>query len=396
MKKTLNSLFIICLSLAVFYPLDHLLSLITSADTYNERHVEFQLNDGALSPEAALIIASIEPLSLAEQRRALNDLSGQQYANLVQSNQAASQQFMRRMYESVRYDSLGLHCGSNCDQFQVWSAVGGGQVYQRRSHGTRGFRMDDVNVAFGVQKPLNICFLDSWLTLGAAGSYESDDLRFNHGGHGKGNDWQGAIYYMWNNCRYYSFSATILGDDCIKIRRPFHFDRIDGRARHQTRSRARITQWTSYSEFGFNCHYHCFYIQPFVGIEYAFYRRHALSEHHAHPFNLHIRGKNVSATIGRLGVHLTTALPCWDLFLSGDLAWRSRFNFLQERFQAHFKNFGSQFRIKGPHQKPNGVEGALNLAKCFCDCWEAYVELAGERWERYSAWNLSGGLSVSW
>lgn len=393
MKKIIKTLLTISFgACALFYPQEKLMSELTTAETYNERNVQYHLNHIVTDPDAAFVIAYLNTLDPSTQRAALNDLSGEQYANLIQSNQAASQQFMRRMYDSVRYESLGLCCGQNCDQWRVWSALGGGQVFQRKSYGAKGFRMDDVNVAFGVEKPLNFCFLNSWLTIGAAGSYESDDLHFNQGGHGKGNNWQGAIYYMWNNCRYYSFSATILGTDCIKIRRPIDFGFIDRR----THSRTRITQWTSYSEIGLNYNCSCLYIQPFFGIEYAFYRRHALSEHHADALNLHIRGKNVSATIGRLGVHLTTSLPCWDLFLSGDLAWRWRFNFLQERIRARFREFGGEFRIKGPHQKSNGVEGALVLGKNFCDCWQAYVEVAGERWERYAAWNVSGGLSVTW
>ena len=147
---------------------------------------------------------------------------------------------------------------------------------------------------------------------------------------------------------------------------------------------------------GLNLNCSCLYVQPFVGIEYAFYRRHALSEHHSRDVGLHIRGKNVSASIGRLGVHLTTNLPCWDLFLTGDLAWRYRFNFLQERIKARFQEFGHEFRIKGARQKPNGIEGAINIAKCFCNCWQAYVEVAGEKWDRYSAWNVSGGVGLTW
>jgi outer membrane autotransporter protein len=296
------------------------------------------------------------------------------------------------MYDAVRFDSLGLSCGQNCGQFDIWAAVGGGKAYQRRSHGAEGFRLEDVNVSFGVQTPLNICFLDSWLTVGLAGSYEHDHIHFNQGGHGNANNWQGAFYYMWNNCNFYSFSTTILGSDCIKIRRPIDIGLLELRPR----SRARITQWTSYSELGLNLNCDCVYIQPFVGIEYAFYRRHALSEHNVDFLGLHVRGKNVSATIGRLGAHLTTSLPCWGLFLSGDLAWRCRFNFLQERIRVRFQDFGSEFRIKGVHQKPNGIEGSINLAKCFCDRWQAYVEFAGEKWERYAAWNLSGGVSVNW
>ena len=394
MKKTLQILFTICLSAsAIFYPLDNLMSQILSAETYNERHVQNELNSSLLVPiDIAVAIANINILSLEEQRDALNELSGEQYANLIQTNQVASQQFMRRMYDSVRYDSLGLHCGQNCDQWEVWTALGGGQAYQRNSHGAKGFKLNDVNVAFGVQKPLNFCFLNSWLTVGLAGSYECDDIHFKQGGHAKANNWQGAIYYMWNNCNFYSFSTTILGSDCIRVKRPIEFGFIDARAH----SRARITQWTSYSEVGLNLNADYAYVQPFIGIEYAFYRRHALSENHAGSLGLHVRGKNVSATIGRLGVHLTSCLPWWDLFLSADAAWRYRFNFLQERIQVGFRDFGSQFRIKGVHQHPHGIEGTLNLAKCFCDRWQAYVEVSGEKWDRYAAWNLSGGVNVSW
>lgn len=393
MKKTLLTLFTICLSsCAIISPFDKLFS-INSAVTYNERHVEKQLNGQFLPQEVTDIVADISLRSRSEQRRLLNDLSGEQYANLIQTNQVSSQQFMRRMFDAVRYDSLGLHCGQNCDPFKFWSAIGGGQAFLRSSHGAKGFRLSDFNIAVGAQKPLNFCFMNSWLTVGLAADYEYDDIRFRRRGHGKGNNWQGAFYYMWNNCRFYSFSATILGSDCIKVRR-----HINLRFFHRNpRSKARITQWTSYSEAGLNLQCRCVYVQPFLGVEYAFYRRHALSEKRRfHFLNLHVRGKNVSATIGRLGVHLTTALPCWDLFLSGDLAWRFKFNFLQERIKAHFREFGREFRIKGPHQKTNGVEGALYLSKCFCERWQTYIELAGERWDRYSAWNLAGGVELVW
>lgn len=378
MKKTLCTLFNFCLSsLALFYPLDNLMSASSefssfSGLTYNERHVESQLvfvpfEAALLPPDEVAAVALIAALPISEQIDVLNQLSGEQYTNVIQTNQLASQQFMRRMYDAVRFDSLGLCCGQNCNEFDVWAAVGGGQAFQRHSHGAKGFRLSDVNVAFGVQKPLNFCLWNSWLTVGLAGDYQADHIHFNQGGHGNSSNWQGALYYMWNNCNFYSFSATILGSDCIKVRRPIDIGFIDLRPK----SRLRITQWTSYSELGLNLNVDCLYIQPFVGIEYAFYRRHALSEHHTDILGLHVRGKNVSATIGRVGLHLTTALPWYDLYLSGDIAWRSRLNFLQERIRVRFQDFGDEFRVKGVHQKPNGIEGALYLAKCFCNNWQA-------------------------
>lgn len=400
MKKILATLFNICLgTCAFFYPLEEINAVITSAETYNERHVANQLNIALtelplLPPALAAELLLINALPASAQRAVLNDLSGEQYANLVQANQVDSQQFMRRMYDAVRFDSLGLCCGQNCNEFDTWASVGGGEAYLKHSHGAKGFRLQDYNVSFGVQKPLNFCLFNSWLTVGLAGNYEHDHIRFNQGGHGNANNWQGALYYMWNNCHFYSFSATILGSNRIKIRRfvDSDFDSL----RFRPHSTARLTQWTSYSELGLNWNWDCIYIQPFVGVEYAFYRRHALSEHRSNLLGLHLRGKNVSATIGRVGAHLTSSLPWWGLFLSGDIAWRTRLNFLQERARVRFQEFGNEFRIKGVHVKSNGVEGALNLAKCFCDRWQAYVEVAGEKWERYSAWNVSGGLMATW
>lgn len=398
MKKILYAL---CLSsCALLYPFDHLTSVpITSAETYNERNVEFQLtNTGSSSSDLTNVVTSINSLSDSQQRNALNKLSGEQFANIIQINQVASQQFMRRMYDTVRFDSLGLQCGQNCDQFRIWSAIGGGQATLRKSHHSKGFKLDNANFAVGVLKPLNFCFLKSWLTVGAAVSYERDNIRFDQGGKDNlGENWQGALYYMWNNCHFYSFSATILGNDFIRIKRPINFGTTPVTTIHRrARSRARITQWTSYSEIGMNLNYNCLYFQPFLGIEYASYRRHALSEHHAHSVSLHIRGKSVCATIGRAGVHLTMNLPCWNLLLSGDLAYRYRFNLHRETIRANFKECGSEYRVRGVRLTRNGVEGALNLSKCFCDCWQAYLEVAGEKWSRYSAWNVSGGLNFTW
>ena len=220
MKKTLHTLFTICLSTsAILYPLDNLFSFITSADTYNERHTQSQLNTLIRAePTSALGISfeSISALPLSEQRSILNEFSGEQYANVIKINQVGSQQFMRRMYEPVRYESLGLQCGQNCDQIEFWSAIGGGEAYQSKSHGAKGFRLGDFNVAFGAQKPLNFNFLNSWLTVGVAGFYENDEIRFSQRGRATGNNWQGGFYYMWNNCHFYSFqprSQVLIASD---------------------------------------------------------------------------------------------------------------------------------------------------------------------------------------
>lgn len=125
------TLFNICLgTCAFFYPLEEINAVITSAETYNERHVANQLNIALtelplLPPALAAELLLINALPASAQRAVLNDLSGEQYANLVQANQVDSQQFMRRMYDAVRFDSLGLCCGQNCNEFDTWASVGG-------------------------------------------------------------------------------------------------------------------------------------------------------------------------------------------------------------------------------------------------------------------------------
>lgn len=394
MKKIVNSMLCCLAACAVLYPMGEVSAAITSAKTYNERHVQRQLNSLIVPLEIGLVNAALALLPVDEQRKALSDMSGEQYANVIQTNQTASQHFMRRMYDSVRFDTLGLQCGQNCDNLcDSWLAIGGGQSFQRNSHGAKGYRNSDFNITLGATKPLNFCLFDSWLTVGLAANYQRDWIKFKQGGRGHADNWQGALYYMWNNECFYSFSATILGSDCIRVRRPIDINNIFS---FKARSKVRITQWTSYSEIGLNYNWDCIYIQPFAGIEYAFYRRHALSEHGADSLNLHVRGKNVSATIGRFGVHLTTNLPCWDVLLAADLAWRTRFNFLQERIHGNFEDFGSRFRIKGPHQKSNGFEGSLLASKCFCDLVQTYVEFSGEVWDRYYAYNITLGANLAW
>lgn len=394
MKKIVRSL-LSCLTIcAAITPFSHANAVdITSARTYNERHVQKELNRLFVPLEVLNEKAAILALPAREQRDVLNEISGEQFANVIQTNQTASQQFMRRMYDSVRFDSLGLQCGQNCSNIDSWIAIGGGQSFQKSSHGAKGYKNSDFNVTLGVTKPLNFCLFDTWLTVGLAANYERDNIKFRRNGRGHANNWQGALYYMWNNECFYSFSATILGSDCIHIKR--HIE-IGDSFRFRPRSKVRITQWTSYSEFGLNYCWNSIYVQPFIGVEYAFYRRHANSERGGDSLNLHIRGKNVSATIGRLGAHFTYNLPCWDVLVAADLAWRCRFNFLQERIHGNFRDFGSRFRIKGPHQKPNGVEAALLFSKCFCDYVQTYLEISGEKWSRYSAYNVALGANLTW
>jgi outer membrane autotransporter protein len=391
MKKSVMTLFNICLGVsAMLCPFGN----ASAADTHNQRNVRDALDIAALtSPELAADAALIASLPPANQAIALDSLSGEQFANVIQINQVSSQQFMRRMYDSVRYETLGLNCGQNCDEYSVWGAIGGGEASQKSSHGAKGYRLDDWNISFGAYKPIDFCFLDSWLTVGVAGSYERDDVRFKNHGRGHNDNWQGAIYTSWICQDFYSFSANIIGAAQNFIKRPVSI--VTGSVQH-ARSRARSTQWTSYSEIGYNLCWDCLYIQPFAGIEYAWYRRHALSEHGAAEKNLHIRGRDTSATTGRFGVHLTTNLPTWGILVSGDLAYRARFSFLREHFKGSFEGHNHpRFHIHGPSQKPSGFEGALTFAKCFCDTYHGYIEIAGEQWSRYSAWNLSGGISAS-
>lgn len=394
MKNNLKTLLTICLSSCTLVcPLGNLMSASFSASTYNERHVAQQWNStSTVAADEALVIDNLSNLSSKEQREALNDFSGEQYANLIQPNQTASQTFIRRMYQPILNDSLGLQCGENCDEYRAWGAVGGGQSRLHNSHGAKGYRMDNFNITFGAQKPLNLNFLNSWLTVGIAGSYEKDHIHFKQNGRGKGNNWQGAIYYMWNNPHFYSFSGTILGADCVRVKRSIDVGNLTRKAK----GKARVSEWASFTELGLNLGYENFYVQPFARLEHASYRRHALSEHGAQSLNLHVRGKNISASVGYLGTHLSTNLPWWELHLNADAAWKYRFNLLQERFQAHFKNLGSQFRIKGVHQKTSGFEGSVNIAKTFYNCWQGYVEFSGEVWDRFSAWNLAGGVTVTW
>jgi len=78
MNKILYKMLTLCLiACATLYPINDANAII-SADTYNERHVQDQLNTVLLTPpDAAAAIASINMLPFDAQRDALNELSGE-------------------------------------------------------------------------------------------------------------------------------------------------------------------------------------------------------------------------------------------------------------------------------------------------------------------------------
>ena len=59
-----------------------------------------------------------------------------------------------------------------------------------------------------------------------------------------------------------------------------------------------------------------------------------------------------------------------------------------------FVEFGTPFPIDGVKLGRDGVKGALNLLTAIDPCTDCYVEISGERWDRYTIYAVDVGIHL--
>jgi fibronectin-binding autotransporter adhesin len=376
------------------------------ANSNNRKKVAEKLDDITKpNDEQTSFINKLLSIPHDEIRDALDLMSGEQYANLILANQRSTQQFMRRLFNPVRNASFSEECNQLCcNEFKVWTDIGGGKSFQKGGKKANGYEMQNFNVTLGAHRSMNDWFMESgWLqfvpskclsgwTVGAAVSYDHQSLDFNLGGDSTLHTTQGALYALVTGEWYYAFMNVILGYNTGKLNRPLKFGEID----YAAHSKPKIFQAAASYEFGLNEIYYCnTCIQPFGSIETGHYNFSNIKESGAHPVNLKVKSQNLNLTNSRLGLHITSVSDIdssWEFAL--DLAWNHLFKF-HNRLKESFE-FGEKFSVKGPKPGLNGLEAAFTIFKNIDNYMQVYADVMGERWKNYSNFDLSLGLSINW
>lgn len=367
------------------------------AYTSNEIQVANQLNSITNpTPELQAMLDALTLLGTTDPEAAtlaLDQMTGQQYTNLVVAAEISTHQFIRRLYDPLRsivttypcncYDS----CCEPCPTLDLWIEGGGGRTFIEGTTNTRGFHTDGYEVTGGVQST----FKRDW-TVGLAGSYVKDTVSYNVGGSGKNQTGYAGIYGLYRPANFYVLADGVFGYTENKVRR---FISI-GDLAYTSNSKPTTYQGSGYIEAGIDCPWNCMLLQPFLGFEASYYNRKGFTETGANPLNLVVSKKSHTNVFSRLGAHLTTNQLPYNLSLSVDLAWQYRITSLGNSINERFQSFGDNFTIKGLHFRRSSVDAAATITAVVFDNWQLYLEASGERWSRASTYNFLGGVKFSW
>lgn len=362
--------------------------------TSNQRHVLQQLQ--AITnptPQQEAILQQLILLPTAEAQKSLDQMSAQQYTNLLLTAEISNRQFIRRLYDPLRAIITSDPCtlkSCSCDDrpiIDVWAEASGGASIFQGNKNARGVRIGDYELTIGAQTMLT----DSWI-LGTAASYEKDYINYNIGGSSRSHLGLGAIYGLYRPEKYYILADLVGGYRNETMKRHINVGNIHLAAF----GKPKIFHGTFYIEAGKDYFCNSMLIQPFVGFETGYYQHNRINECGASPLNVTVFSRSHYLSYSRLGVHLTTKTLPSDFSVNLDLAWQYRITSQGDNLREHFKGFGGPFEIVGLGVQRNSLEASMCIIQGLGCGWELFAEMYGQSWQRAFSYNFIGGIKKNW
>lgn len=345
--------------------------------------------DSITNPSADLqtILQNLVTLTPIQLELAFDELSGEQYATLIEITQLSTRRFLRDLFFPFRMGQTDCHLYYPCcEDIEIWVDGHYGRSFLQNHH-NRGFKTRDWDVVVGAQTAFDQCW-----TVGAAFFYQHNCVDFNEHGRADVNNYDGAIYGYYRDDCYYLASDLLFGYSRFDLKRTIRFADIDRRAH----SHPKFWNVTFYTEAGTNysCS-DCLTLQPFIGLESDYYNQDHFREHGADSVNLKGKHNDYYNFDSRLGVRAATTLCC-DVLVSAELAWEHRYTENKNSIKVRFEDFGHEFSVTGPRQKRDAIEGSVLVAKNVCDDLRLFFEAYGERWQRFSNYDFALGIDFRW
>lgn len=357
------------------------------AETTNQEHVAQQL-DSITNPSEDLedVLQNLVTLDPSDLNDALDQLSGQQYTSLFQITQLNTRHFLRDLTTPFRLKQLRA-CDCDCDpcdcDIEIWEDIHYGRAFLDGDHQADGYRLRNIDAAIGAQIDFDNCW-----TAGIAAYYENDHVDYKLGGRARVNTVIGALYANYQNECYYLNSDLLFGYSHWNMKRKIEFADID----RKTHAHPKVYDVTFYTEAGSNVYEGCYgVLQPFLGLEFGWYRHNSFDEEGADSINLDVKSKHSWNFNSRLGLRASSTLGS-DFIVSADVAWQHRYTSNDATVKVRFDEFGDTFSIRGPKQKRNGIDGSVLLGYKVCGDLILYAQAMGERWERFSNYTFVLGI----
>lgn len=347
-------------------------------------------------PDIAFVLETLSDFTVPQAEKIFDQLSGQQYTTLFSSTEFITRQFIRSLYDPLRFqianpcsytDEVYDLCSSK--GIDAWISVSGGRSFLNGNKNAQGYKMSGYGVSFGALKR----FTPVW-TFGGAGFYANHHVNYKVGGGLKMNTLLGAVYALYRPAHYYALADVTFGYSKNSIHRRVNFGTKE--RDYHLLSKPNVSMVSFYGEAGFDWMYRCFLVQPFIGLEASRYVRERRKDSGFAPLRLNFSGKETENAYSRLGVHLTTPENCYDLTFAFDLAWQYRLTSAQNNQRVRFDAFGSPFTITGIPDDRNSISLGTAVWSEILEGCTAYLEASGEIWKRVTSYEFTAGVIFKW
>ncbi len=346
--------------------------------------------DALINPNTkeATFLNDLIRLGTAESRHALDQLSGEPYANWLFIQERVDQQFLNSLYEPLRSEIISSTCEDRSKKrVTIWTNGGIGRSFLDSRKGVAGLRLDNYETSLGVHGKVGNCW-----TIGVAGNFQHDRISYQVGGQGSNLTWKGGLYSLYRPKTFYLLTNLISGYSQNTVKRF-----IDVNSGNWAASgKAKVSQVGLYAETGFDLRSRYVLLQPFLGIQAGHYHLYKTKEQGTYPIALTLLEKNRNTASSRLGIHLT-GWPdaCWGFF-GIDCAWQCLLTSQNQEIRGYFQAFDDSFTLSGVPLQKNSIEGAVFIHGSLSNSWHVFAKASGQKWSDASTYDIMIGIETSW
>lgn len=357
-------------------------NFISIAKTKEQSNVAKQL-DSIKNPtlNEQILLNNFFAESPDQARRSLEQMSAEQYTNVLISSVLTNHQFITRLYEPLRA-VLTAKCPTNCSRFKIWGEAGGSYYSLRES--AKGFHASGYEGTVGMHGSLT----SNW-TMGSAISFERSHFHYALNGHSNRSNILGALYAVYRPCRWYLLSDFVTGYSTGTVKRSITVTPL----RYKANGNPKTLQNNLYVEAGADVKSDILLFQPFVGIEYGNYRFNNFKEYGSE-LTMAVEGKSVWPAYSRLGFHMNSE-PFKRFTMNIDFAWQYRLTAFNNHINERFNHFGEKFTIQGVNIVRNSFIYSINLVREISDCVQLFAEFNGENWKHCASYNGMIGIKLN-
>jgi autotransporter-associated beta strand protein len=349
-------------------------NFLNGALTPNQKSVAEQLQIIAANPsnEQSALLDEVAAIGAEAIGYAFDQLSGEQYTNLLIAGEQNTRQVLRGQYNSLReVATVSVNGPINYQYQDVNFWIESHSSYSNYSDvlSQAGFKSHGAGVTVGAQNEFN----RDW-TFGSNLDYDSRNLKDNLGSCSRQSSALLGICALYRPDAYYAMLSLVGGYNEAKMNRLVSIHGTD----YIAKSSSKALETMLYAELGKDYSMSSFLIQPFIGLEGGAYSYSFGNEKNADLINLDMHDKRYLSLSSRAGLHLTVLKAAQTLNFGLDLGWQHRLSSTSNHLTGQFKQFGTTYQVEGIGYERDLLDLTFTLSGKINKIWEGVIQTSGQ------------------